>query len=184
MPIFSRLERSARQVEAYWNSVEQKHIFNHQLNNMKRLFLSLITIIAFSACNNEQSQTNGVTTSDASNSNVSAVSNPSNGAAFKFEKESYDFGQITEGEKVSYEFAFTNSGKEPLIITGATATCGCTVPEFPNHPIAPGEGGIVSVTFDSSGKGGMQNKVIRVTANTNPAVTELHMIGDIKPASK
>jgi hypothetical protein len=151
---------------------------------MKRLFLSLITVIAISACNNEQAQTETVTNSSDVDANVSSASNLTNAAAFKFEKESYDFGQITEGEKVSYEFAFTNSGKEPLIITGATATCGCTVPEFPNEPIAPGESGTISVTFDSSGKGGMQNKVITVTANTNPAVTELHMIGDVKPASK
>jgi len=151
---------------------------------MKRLFLSLLTVIAFSACNSEQGQGDAVVNNGAMNANVSPAGSTTNAAAFKFEKESYDFGQITEGEKVSYEFAFTNSGKEPLIITGATATCGCTVPEYPNEPIAPGESGKISVTFDSAGKGGMQNKVITVTANTNPAVTELHMIGDIKPASK
>lgn len=151
---------------------------------MKRLFLSLITVVALSACNNENAQTDAAANNGAINANVNPASNASNAASFKFEKESYDFGQITEGEKVSYDFAFTNSGKEPLIITGATATCGCTVPEFPNEPVAPGESGTISVTFDSSGKGGMQNKVITVTANTVPAVTELHMIGDVKPASK
>ncbi|NEU08069.1 DUF1573 domain-containing protein [Flavihumibacter sp. R14] len=151
---------------------------------MKRLFLSVITVIAFSACNNEKTQTEAVATSNNVSASVAPVADAANAAAFKFEKESYDFGQITEGEKVSYEFAFTNNGKEPMIITGATATCGCTVPEYPHEPIGPGESGKISVVFDSAGKSGMQNKVISITANTNPAVTQLHLIGDVKPKSK
>ena len=150
---------------------------------MKRLFLSVITVIAFSSCNNEKTQTQAVTTDNTASANVTPAS-AANAAAFKFEKESYDFGQITEGEKVSYEFAFTNTGKEPMIITGATATCGCTVPDYPHEPIGPGESGKIGVVFDSSGKNGMQNKVISITANTVPAVTQLHLIGDVKSKSE
>lgn len=155
---------------------------------MKRIFLSLITVIALASCNNEQSQTStaaveeSVNNNGAINANVSPVTDASNAAAFKFEKDSYDFGQITEGEKVSYEFAFTNTGQQPMIITGATATCGCTVPNYPKEPIAPNAQGKISVVFDSKGKPGMQNKIITITANTVPATTQLHLLGDVKPA--
>lgn len=152
---------------------------------MKRIILSLMAVIALSACNNEQkqaeTQTETVSNNGAINANVSPTTDAANSAAFKFEKESYDFGQITEGEKVSYDFIFTNSGTEPMIITSATATCGCTVPEFSREPIAPNSDGKISVIFDSKGKTGMQNKVITITANTVPATTELHLIGDVKP---
>jgi hypothetical protein len=150
---------------------------------MKRIFLSLLAVVFLASCNNEQKQTEStITNNSATNANVSPSPDASHAAAFQFEKESYDFGQITTGEKVSYSFAFKNVGKEPLIITGAIASCGCTKPEFPKEPIAPGANGEISVTFDSKGKMGMQNKVITVTANTVPSSTELHMIGDVLPA--
>lgn len=150
---------------------------------MKKIFLSLVAIAVLAACNNEQKPAETVANNGAINANVSPDIDPENAAAFKFEKESYDFGQINEGEKVSYEFTFRNVGKSPLIITAATATCGCTVPEFPKEPIAPNEEGKISVVFDSAGKAGMQNKVITITANTVPSGTELHLIGDIKTAA-
>lgn len=149
---------------------------------MKRIFLSIVAVIALAACNSEQPKTETVSNNGAINANVSPTTDASNAAAFKFEKDSYDFGQITEGDQVSYDFSFTNTGKEPLIITGATATCGCTVPNYPHEPIAPNGEGKISVKFDSKGKGGMQNKVITITANTVPSTTQLHLIGDIKPA--
>nr|HNH67158.1 DUF1573 domain-containing protein [Bacteroidia bacterium] len=67
---------------------------------------------------------------------------------------------ITEGEIVSYNFKFKNSGKAPLIITQASASCGCTVPEYSKDPIAPGQEGFIKVTFNSEGKHGMTSKTI------------------------
>jgi hypothetical protein len=151
---------------------------------MKRIFLSLFVVIALTACNNEEKVSETVADNGPINANVSPAADATNSAAFKFEKESYDFGQITEGEQVSYEFSFTNVGKEPLIITSATATCGCTVPDYSREPIAPNGEGKISVKFDSKGKNGMQDKVITITANTVPATTQLHLIGDIKLAKK
>ena len=136
---------------------------------MKHLFFSLVAAgMLFSACHNAGSATAGATTANAENAPV-----------MKFEKETHDFGKIKRGDKVTYDFKFTNTGKSPLIITDAVATCGCTKPEVPKAPIKPGESGNVHVTFDSAGKLGLQDKQITVTANTNPAQSRVHLIGEV-----
>lgn len=103
-----------------------------------------------------------------------------NGAAIHFEKNSYDFGKINEGEKVSHDFEFTNNGTEPLIISDASASCGCTVPEYPKEPVTPGKKGLIKVVFDSEGNPGMQHKVVTLTSNSNPATTEIYVTGEVK----
>ena len=103
------------------------------------------------------------------NDNTSESSSEKSGMPeFNFEKELHDFGQLVDGEKVSYSFIFTNSGDAPLIISNAKGSCGCTVPNWSRDPIAPGESGSIDVTFNSSGRSGKQNKAITLTANTNP----------------
>lgn len=84
-----------------------------------------------------------------------------------FEKESHNFGNITEGEVVAYAFKFFNTGKKDLIITRAEASCGCTVPEWPKEPIKPGDSGYMKVKFDSKGRPeGYTEKEIFIQANT------------------
>ena len=97
----------------------------------------------------------------------------------KFDKETHDFGKIKTGDKVTYDFKFTNNGKSPLIIKDAIASCGCTKPEWPTTPIKPGESGAIKVTFNSVGKMGLQDKQITITANTNPAQNLVHLIGEV-----
>ena len=89
------------------------------------------------------------------------------------EKQVYDFGTITEGDTVEHNFAFTNSGEFPLIINNITASCGCTTPEWPRDPIAPGQESSIKVRFNSKGKMGVQNKTITIFANTEPAMSDL-----------
>ncbi len=86
----------------------------------------------------------------------------------KFEKELHDFGKITQGEKVSYVFKFKNTGKSNLIISSASASCGCTVPEYTKEPIAPGADGQVEVKFNSEGKSGVQSKTVTLVTNCEP----------------
>ena len=148
---------------------------------MKKIILSLACMAVFSACNNQNSAESTTVHDTEAIASVSDV-DPGNAPAFKFEKAVYDFGQITEGEKVSYDFKFKNIGKSPLIITSATATCGCTVPEYPKEPVAPGAEGIIRVVFNSAGKPGMQNKVVSITANTIPSNTELNILGNVTTA--
>ena len=98
---------------------------------------------------------------------------------FNFEKVLHDFGQLVDGEKVSFSFKFTNSGNAPLIISNAKGSCGCTVPNWSRNPIAPGESGSIDVTFDSSGRSGKQNKAITLTANTNPSRKVLNITSEV-----
>ena len=94
----------------------------------------------------------------------------------------YNFGTVTEGEKVTYNFRFKNTGKKPLIITNTTASCGCTVPEKPEKPILPEETAFIKVVFNSKGKAGMNHKTITVTSNAHPEFTQLLLNGEVVPA--
>ncbi len=96
----------------------------------------------------------------------------------------YNFGKVTDGEKVEYSFRFTNTGKNPLIVTSATASCGCTVPEKPEAPIKPGETGFIKVVFNSQGRVGTTHKEINVTSNAFPAFPPLEIRGEVLAAKK
>ena len=98
-----------------------------------------------------------------------------------YDEEEYDFGTVTEGEKVEHSFTFTNTGEAPLFIATASASCGCTVPEVPEEPIAPGESSEIKVIFDTQGKvSDNMEKTVTVTANTVPAETRLKLKGVVK----
>jgi hypothetical protein len=89
------------------------------------------------------------------------------GPVITWEKSTYDFGDVRQGDKVEHTYTFTNTGNEPLIITNVQVTCGCTTPKgFPRDPIAPGQTGDITVAFNSTGKVGKQNKVVTVVSNS------------------
>lgn len=94
---------------------------------------------------------------------------PKERATMTFTKKTHEFGTIIMGDKVEHSFTFTNNGKIPLIVSDASATCGCTVPEIPSAPIAPGETGSIKVVFDSTGKIGSQTKDITIHSNAGTA---------------
>lgn len=99
----------------------------------------------------------------------------------EFETTDHDFGTIVEGQKVTYAFKVKNSGQAPLIIQTAEPSCGCTVPTWTKEPIPVGGSGSVTAEFDSSGKPGVNNKTITVTANTWPKKTVLHFKAMVTP---
>jgi hypothetical protein len=99
----------------------------------------------------------------------------------QFEKVEHDFGTIQDGQKVNYRYKLTNNGEAPLIIQSAQPSCGCTVPTFSQEPIPVGGNGYIDVEFDSSGKPGINNKTITVTANTWPKVTTLRFKAMVTP---
>ncbi len=70
-----------------------------------------------------------------------------NAPVFKFVEETHDFGTIKEGPQAVYEFVFTNTGREPLIIQSCSASCGCTTPDWSKDPILPGQKGKITVFY-------------------------------------
>ncbi len=111
-----------------------------------------------------------------------------NGARFKFNEETHDFGTLKENDPASTEFTFTNTGKEPLVISNCSASCGCTVPVWPQNPILPGGKGTITVKFNTQGKNGPFEKAIYISSNAETEdVTkksyELKIKGSVTPAA-
>ena len=98
---------------------------------------------------------------------------------FSFDRESHDLGTLEQGEQPSTTFEFTNIGDGPLIITSAKGSCGCTVPKWPNEPIAPGETGEINVSFNSTGRSGIQTKTVTIVANTVPNTKVLTITSEV-----
>jgi hypothetical protein len=137
----------------------------------KRLILLLVAtlLVMTTSCKKEEEKTNDI----QSDTNIVAdsPSTPTPPAEGKypeltFEKQEHDFGTIKQGDKVTYEFKFNNTGQADLLISGAKGSCGCTVPEYPKTAIKPGEDGKLKVSFDSTGKSGLNTKSVTITCNT------------------
>lgn len=103
------------------------------------------------------------------------------GPVMSFEEDKHDFGDIFQGDKVEHVFEFENTGNEPLIITNVQTTCGCTAPEWPRDPIAPGQSGKIKVVFNSTGKIGRQNKVITVVSNATSPLNRVTIVTNVLP---
>jgi len=101
---------------------------------------------------------------------VSATVSTATEAEFSWDDGlSHDFGKIIQDEPASHKFVFTNTGSEPLVISSAKGSCGCTVTEFSQQPIAPGAQGMVMATYNAK-KVGAFTKTVTVYANTSEPV--------------
>ncbi|PIE49094.1 MAG: hypothetical protein CSA39_04300 [Flavobacteriales bacterium] len=148
----------------------------------KKLFpLALLTLLLFSCKENITDKIN--------NKNVELAKQrdykmQEGAAEITFLKHEHDFGTIPEGEKAETVFEFKNTGKSALIITNAKATCGCTVPEWPKEPIAPGESGKISVIFNSKGRPGKNSKTVTLTTNTAKGKESVVIKANVTPKVK
>lgn len=88
-----------------------------------------------------------------------------NAPVANFPEKTYDFGEMTQGEKKEHTFTLTNNGKSELIIRNVRSSCGCTAVAPSKKVIAAGETAPIKVTFDSKGKRGRQSKTITVITN-------------------
>lgn len=107
-----------------------------------------------------------------------------NSPVMTFAETKFDFGDITEGDVVNTVFKFKNTGKSPLIITNARASCGCTIPAYPREPIAVGAEAEIKVEFNSRGKHGKQNKRITMTTNTEKGRELLYVLANVAKKEK
>ncbi len=103
-------------------------------------------------------------------------------AKVNFSEYRYDFGNVKEKNgPVSHEFTFTNNGDGNLLIIDATATCGCTKPEYPKQPIAPGKKGKIKVTYNPVGRPGPIDRTVTVKTNGSPKKVRLKIVGNVIP---
>ncbi len=171
------------------------------LKQIKIGFLTMMTVAALASCKNDAADTAAATTATDATVQPGAVTDaaaasglsttdptaaPSEPAAptgpttvMSFTETEFNFGKVKAGEQVMHEYSFKNTGKEPLVISNAKGSCGCTVPEWPKEPIAPGASGKIKVAFDSKGKSGPQTKQVTITANTDPVQSIIYIKGDV-----
>lgn len=140
---------------------------------MKKLLFAALMLVAVASCNprkdvkapqNEKEMNELVSSSPTTVQMLDSV---------------YDFGKIKEGSMVEYSFRFKNTGTNPLVITNAVGSCGCTVAEKPEQPVLPGEIGYLKVKFDSQNRVGEAHKTVTVSANVATGFPELLIKGEV-----
>ncbi len=158
----------------------------------KKMLLFGLSLSILVACNgsgeseNDKSAgediTESVNTSDNTgiNAMVPDSAELANAAVPQVTEDTYEFGVIKEGEKVTHSFEVENTGASPLIISDVRVGCGCTTPKFDNKPIKPGDRSTIEIGFNSAGQKGKQHKIITVITNGQPAHTLLHLKGEVQ----
>ena len=104
------------------------------------------------------------------------------GPQITFKEDLHDFGKIQEGVVAEYEFSFTNTGNQPLVLSDVHPSCGCTTPFFSKDPIAPGKSGVIKVAYNSQNRPGPFTKSITVTSNVDGQAKVLFIKGEVTPA--
>ncbi|WP_276483236.1 DUF1573 domain-containing protein [Paraflavitalea pollutisoli] len=139
----------------------------------KLMFLALAIGVVAVACQSSASE------------NKAAQPKPGELTTIQWVDTLKEMGQVTEGQVIDISYRFKNAGTKPLVIEQVNVSCGCTVAEKPEKPIAPGEEGIIKASFNSTGKPGPNSKSIYVVANTEGSKEHrLQFMVDVKPAAE
>ena len=149
---------------------------------MNRIFYFCLCAFTMVFVGCKQNNGTGKLSPDLVNNPATADGKPDieNVPVFQFESDNHEFGEIKQGDVVSFNFKFKNIGKTPLIVSSASASCGCTVPEYSKDPVLAGQEGFIKVTFNSEGKHGMVSKTVTLLANTIPNTKVLTISADIQ----
>jgi hypothetical protein len=138
---------------------------------MKHLFILLLAT-GIIACQSGDKAPSGTANADSLNQakKQAILNDTANYTTLSWIDSSFQtLGKVKEGQQVEVTFRFRNTGTKPLVIASVSASCGCTVPEKPEEPVAPGEEGLIKAKFDSNGRPGENRKSIYVDANTTPS---------------
>ncbi len=158
------------------------------MTNKIVLFLFLLLAFVTACQNNSTESVQEIRGSGGPNSDM--VRNPASAdlpldtnklARISYQELEYEFGEVSEGKVVEHKFKFTNTGNVPLTILNARSSCGCTIPEWPEEPVKPGNSGEILVKFNTEMKVGKQKKTIYITANTYPNETKVALVGLVNP---
>lgn len=144
-------------------------------------FIITASLFLLAACGHDPKKASGDLVNNPLSATDTAANLGENAPSMTFDENIHDFGKLMDGEVVTYKFKFKNTGKSDLIISNASASCGCTVPSYPKEPLAPGSEAAIDVQFNSSGKSGVVEKNITITANTIPTQVFLIIRADVKP---
>jgi hypothetical protein len=147
---------------------------------MRKFMLAIVAIatLSLTACKNEASEKVDQSKKEiAEDRDSKQQSLP----VMEFEEKEFDFGTVDEGEVVEHTFVFTNTGDAPLIVSNATASCGCTVPTWTKEAVAPGDNGEMLVKFNTSGKQNQQMAQVRITGNTASGKETLRIKAFVNP---
>lgn len=161
------------------------------MSSQKIILFGVIVLFFISCKNNKQNETaeklfykeRGIGSYDDKlhmpidiNGNIDTTDAPK----IRFTSSSFVFDTIKMGDIIKHEYNFTNTGNRNLYVLDVKTSCGCTVPSFDKDAIAPGENGVITATFDSKDRKGIQEKSIKVFTNTYPNKSELTLTGFIK----
>lgn len=171
------------------------------INKMKKILIVLTAAITMLSCSEadktaDSSSSSTATATTEATSTETATTTAANAAAQQttvdpaslakvewLDGMDRDFGKMKEGDNLEVSFRFKNVGDKPLVISNVSASCGCTVPETPKEPFAPGQTGVIKASFNSTGKPGTQTKQVNVFANTDPSMITLTFHVDVKAKS-
>lgn len=142
--------------------------------NMRHVTFFWVVMLTLSSCLNNTDKEKHVATEKPGRKSIPRTT-------IQWLDSSKSLGKVTEGEMIKVTYRFINSGKNPLIIENAQASCGCTVADYPKNPIPPGGSGEILATFNSTGRVGTQKKNLTVYANTDldvhPLWFDLEVVG-------
>ena len=155
--------------------------------NYKSITLAVLATLVFASCKKEVRGTVTVSepiatpapVEEPQTSEPKEIDPNAKYPKMEFATLEHDFGTIKGEDKVETVFTFTNTGDTDLVISKAVGSCGCTVPEYPKEPIAPGKKGDIKVSFSPKGKNGMQNKTVTLTTNTATSIEKLTIKANI-----
>lgn len=159
---------------------------------MKKLLIVLTAGFTMMACNEADKKTDGSTNANNAIPNEQPAIGTATGSDAQpastdtttvewLDGTERDFGKMNEGENLEISFRFKNTGTKPLIISKVWAQCGCTVPETPQKPYAPGETGEIKAAFNSTGKVGKNTKEVYMMANTGNPTSVMTFSVEVKP---
>jgi hypothetical protein len=151
---------------------------------LRLLGLGMLAATLFTACRITDHSENEPGTISPNDLNIPASgyknADKSRMPVITFDSTDLHMGRIAEGVQVEKVYSFVNSGKSDLVIADVRASCGCTVAKgWPRMPVAAGQRGNITVSFNSEGRPGKQHKTITVVANTDPPTTVLTLNGEV-----
>jgi hypothetical protein len=140
---------------------------------MKKLFIMLVAVAGLAACQTADKKATERPLSEEEKQN--ALKDSSNYTTIQWLDSTFkDLGKVKKGSVKEVIYHFKNTGNKNLIISDVKAACGCTVPETPEKPFAPGEEGVIKAKFDTKSQpAGEHGKYVNVTANSIPSLSEL-----------